>query len=90
MNDVFQFVEKPYSLRSNEHFKIERFRTTRYGSEHSSEAPSYLGPKLWQLVPTELKSITSLAEFKKKIKNWFPENCPSRLCKVYIHHVGFI
>ena len=32
MNDVFKFVEKPYPLRTNEHFKMERIRTTIYGS----------------------------------------------------------
>ena len=52
--------------------------------------PSYLGPKLQKLVPNECRTIESLADFKAKIKTWIPENCPCRLCKTYIHPVGFI
>ena len=38
----------------------------------------------------EYKNIDNLSEFKNKIKNWVPQNCPCRLCKTYIHQVGFI
>ena len=86
MSDAFDFVEKPYQLRTDEHIKVERIRTTRYGLE----TPSFIGPKIWKLVPQELKTIENLEEFKKKIKTWVPENCPCRLCKTYIQHVGFI
>ena len=47
-----------------------KIRTTKYGIE----TPSYLGPKLWNLVPNEYKTIESLADFKAKIKTWVPEN----------------
>ena len=86
MKEVFEFIEKPYLLRENEHFKIERIHTSRYGLE----TPSFIGPKLWKLVPQELKSLKTLEEFKKKIKTWVPENCPCKLCKIYIQHIGFI
>ena len=86
MNDVFEFIEKPYSLRTTSHFRSRKIRTTKYGIE----TPSYLGPKLWNLVPNEYKTIESLEDFKAKIKTWVPENCPSRLCKTHIHEVGFI
>ena len=46
MNDVFEFIEKPYSLRTTSHFRLRKIRTTKYGIE----TPSYLGPKLWNLV----------------------------------------
>ena len=39
-NDVFEFMEKPYSLRATSHFRSRTIRTTRYGIE----TPSYLGP----------------------------------------------
>ena len=86
MNDVFEFIEKPYSLRTTSHFRSRKIRTTKYGIE----TPSCPGPKLWNLVPNEYKTIKSLADFKAKIKTWVPENCPCRLCKTYIHQVGFI
>ena len=64
MNDAFKFIEKLYSLRTTSHFRSRKIRTTKYGIE----TPSYLGPKLWNLVPNEYKTIESLADFKAKIK----------------------
>ena len=72
MNDFFEFIEKPYSLRTTSHFRSRKIRTTKYGTE----TPSYLGPKLWNLVPNEYKTIESLEDFKAKIKT-------CRLCKTY-------
>ena len=34
---------------------------------------SYLGPKIWDLVPKELKELSSLSAFKKAIKKWKPQ-----------------
>ena len=86
MNDVFEFIEKPYSLRTTSHFKSRKILTTKYGIE----TPCYLCSKVWNLVPNEYKTIESLEDFMAKIKTWIPENCPCRLCKIYIHQVGFI
>ena len=70
MNDVFEFIEKRYSLRTTSYFRSRKIRTTKYGIE----TPSYLGPKLWNLAPNEYKTIESHADFKAKIKTWVPEN----------------
>ena len=68
MNDILEFIEKPYSLRKTSHFRPRKIRTTKYGIE----TPSYLDPKLSNLVPNEYKTIKSLADFKAKIKFWVP------------------
>ena len=81
-SDKYHFIISYHSL----HFRSRKIRTKKYGIE----TPSYLGPKLWNLVPNEYKTIESLADFKVKIKTWGPENCPCKLCKTYIHQVGFI
>ena len=86
MNNLSDFIEKPYSLRKTSPFRSRKIRTTNY----DIETPSYLSPKLWNLVPNDYKTIESVAGFKVKIKTWVPENCTSRLCKIYIHQVGFI
>ena len=86
MNDVFEFIEKPYSLRAASHFRSRKICATKYGTE----TPSYLGSKLWNLVPNEYKTIQSLKDFKEKTKTWVPKNCSCRLYKTYIHKVGFI
>ena len=79
-----------FSLSKNhtpyEQLRSRKIRTTKYGIETSS----YLGPKLWNLVPNEYKTIESLEDLKAKIKTWAPENCPCRLRKTYLHQVSFI
>ena len=64
MNDVFEFIEKPYSLRTTSHFRSRKIRTTKYGIE----TPSHFGHKIRNLVSNEYKTIESLADFKAKIK----------------------
>ena len=48
---------------------------------HGSESISYLGPKIWDIVPLELKELTTAVAFKNGIKEWKPKNCPCRLCR---------
>ena len=50
---------------------------------------SYLAPKMCSLVPNAITSSKSLDVFKSKIKQWEPD-CPCRLCKNYLQHVGLI
>ena len=86
MNNNFQHKQCQYNLRNPESLKRGLAKTVHKGTETFS----FLGPRIWNLVPKELKNITSLSEFKDKIKKWKPDGCPCRLCKVYIHQVGFI
>ena len=86
MNRVFPIAEQNYNLRNNCNFVSRRINTVHYGTE----SLSHLGPNLWRILPDEYKKVKSLNEFKTKIKRWVPENCPCRLCKKYIQHVGFI
>ena len=65
MNDDFEFIETPYSLRIKSHFWSKMIRTTKCGIE----AASYIGPK----------AIKSLKDSMSKRKIWVPENCPCRL-----------
>ena len=51
---------------------------------------SWLGPKIWALIPDDLKNMNSLATFKDKLKEFEFENCPCKLCKEYIQGVGYI
>ena len=60
MDDVFEFIEKTYSLQTTSHLRSKKILTTKY----VIEALSYLGPKLWNLVANEYKTIESLADFK--------------------------
>ena len=76
----------PYDLRNNKSFKRKRVNSV----QHNTESGSYLGPKIWDLVPDEIKKSESLNALKFKIKRCIPEECPCRICKLYLGQVGFI
>ena len=51
-----------------------------------SEMLSHLAPKIWELLPEEIKKLESVASIKK----WKPANCSCRLCRTYIFQAGFV
>ena len=57
---------------------------------HGSESITFLGPKIWNILPERLENTNSVEAFKLQIKKWKPENCSCRLCKVYVQNVGFV
>ena len=71
MNEIFQLKENSIYC-SKFPFKSRNVRTVAYGTE----TLSYLGPKIWSLIPDTIKAAKSLNEFKSKIKLWKPVNCP--------------
>ena len=77
INDIFQTRECNYNLRTKRQFKSHCVKTVHCGTE----SLSFLGPKLWRILPQEYKDIDNLTEFKTKIKAWVPESCPCRLCR---------
>ena len=87
MNDIFELQNPSYNLRSScNQFRRENVKTVHYGIQ----SVRYLSPKIWELVPNDIKYSNSLSKFKKLIKSWKPEACPCRLCKTYIAQAGFI
>ena len=67
-------------------FKGHNVRTVYYGTE----TISFRGPKIWALVPEDIRASNTIEEFKSKIKGWGPEGCTCRLCKVYVQNIGFL
>ena len=83
------FLEKQYDgppLRSQTDFKLPKVKSVYDGTD----SLRFLGPKIWNIVPDNLKGITSLETFKIQIKKWIPTNCPCRICKPYVHGIGYI
>ena len=77
MTEVSEIKEPHYNLRSEAtHYYIQYVR--------------HLGPKIWNIVPQNIRKSNSLSEFKSSIKFWKSDTCPCRLCKSYIAQVGFI
>ena len=86
VRQLYQSRNNDYNLRQFSQFELPNVRRVLCGTE----SISFLGPKIWNIVPNEFKKETSLHAFKKLIKKWQPENCPCRLCKSYIQNLGFI
>ena len=85
MKQVFSLKKNvPYCTKFP--FKTRNVRTVAYGTN----TLSFLGPKIWSIVPTAIKESKSLVEFKREIRKWIPERCPCRLCFTYITDLGFV
>ena len=54
------------------------------------ESISYLGPKIWEIIPSEIQACETFFEFNIKVKSLNPINCPCKLCKTYIGGAGYV
>ena len=86
MNGVFDIIESPYPLGNELRFKSKNIRTVRYGIETAA----FVSSRIWSYMPSELKESMSLNKFRSKIKTWKPENCPCKLCKIYLQRIGYL
>ena len=59
MQELFTEKNDKYDLRNKRSWESYNVRTVSYGTE----TIRYSGPKIWELVPTEIKESASLAEF---------------------------
>ena len=50
---------------------------------------SYFAPKVWDMIPLEIKIINSLQKFKSEIRKWAPENCSCYLCRPCLENLEF-
>ena len=64
MKDIFSINRNSYNLGQISQFSRPRINTMYHGTESISN----LGPKIWDLVPSNLKEIIDLDKFKKDIK----------------------
>ena len=77
MKDVFLLNNSlSYNTRNRRTFHSRPIRSVTYGSE----TLSHLAPKIWELVPTRMKSLKCVASFKSAVKKWKLSDCPCRLC----------
>ena len=72
-------------LLTRSYFSKEMLKTVRC----DLETMSYTSPKIWDLVPNEMKQVTPLNELKTKIKIWKLENGPCRLSRSYLPELTF-
>ena len=58
-------------------FCLPPARTVHYGHD----SLGYLGYRIWNLIPENIKQKQSVSGFKEAIKSWIPSTCPCRLCQ---------
>ena len=86
MPDLFKEVTHPYSLRNGLIYGSYKIKTVRYGTE----TITYLGPKIWSIIPDEIRESPSSETFRQKINLW-----KSRFClfacfiKVYQQKISY-
>ena len=74
------------NFRKNSTSETRNVKFVYYGLE----TISFLDPKIWELLPSDIKDSENLNIIKSNIKSLKPENCPCRLCRLYIGDIGFI
>ena len=67
-------------------FITHNVKTVSWGTE----SLRHIGPKVWLIIPDNIKNINTLRLFKNKIREWKPKNCPCRLCKTFVSGIGFL
>ena len=73
MNNLFE--DKDYSvpnLHSKTEYQLPKINSVLYGEN----SVRYLGLKIWDIIPRELKSLESLGKFKSAIKTWDTSKMP--------------
>ena len=86
IQELFKEHVNSYDLREKRCWEISKARTVHFGTE----TIRFRGPIIWEMLPTDIKESNNLQEFKTKVKKWKPDDCMCRLCKTYIHNLGFI
>ena len=89
MNEIFEQQNISFSFRSSSNqLRREKIKTAQ--SHNDLQSVRYLGQKIWELLPSNIKYSNSASKFKKLIKSRKLEVCPWRLCKTYIALIEFI
>ena len=83
-NEIFVKSNNVYKLRKPSEFVRPKVHIVFHGKE----SISYLGPEIWDMIPLEMKNLTTISAFKMEVKNSKLENCPCKLytkCRFYIN-----
>ena len=66
LTELFEEKHLTYDMRDNDNFNIPNFKSVKYGKK----SLMYYGPKLWSMIPLEIKNAVSLSAFKSAITKW--------------------
>ncbi len=78
MKDMFQVKEIPYDLRDDQILVQPTFKKISYGKNTFR----YYGSHIWNSLPIEFKTSTSLDIFKEHLKSWDGPKCKCPMCDI--------
>ena len=82
MSDIFSVVDNPRNTRGSVHKLELPFKTTNMGQK----AISYIGPRVWNKLPSDCKLENNPNKFKHKIKAQFFQNIQRINDDIYIYY----
>ena len=85
MNDIFQPTAVSYNLRSQIDFTRPNVNSEHFGIS----SLRYMAPKVWDMVPNDMKNVNDIETFKNNIRKWKPANCHCKLYLDYASCVGY-
>ena len=86
MNDLFWKRNVTEDFRKNSTFEERKVKYVYYGEE----TISFIGSKIWELVPSNINDSENVNIFKSNIKSWKPENRTCALYRLYIANIWLI
>ena len=76
--EIFHGREINYESRNFVQFSVPYI----WSVHHRTVSVSHLGPKIWEIIPNEIKELLFLNSFKNGIRKWKPSNWTCRHVKI--------
>ena len=83
--DIFPHRLVDYYLRTQTDLIKPSTNFTRYGLK----SLNVFALKVWDMIPDEIKSSSTVEIFKNKI-NWWPIDCDCHICRTHISNIGYV
>ena len=84
MSELLDLQNIEYKFCSQTDFSLGAVYTTNYGLQWLR----YFAPKIWNMIPADIRNVKNISEFTLKIKSWIPDACPFILSWPYTCQVG--
>ena len=78
--DIFPLWSVDYNLRKQTDFIKASTNTTRYGLK----SLNFFASNVWDMIPDEIKSSSTVEILKNKIRKWWPSDCDCQICRTYV------
>ena len=85
MSELFNLRNINYDFRSQTDFELGSIYAIAYGVR----SLKYFAPKIWNIVPIDIRNSDSLSEFTTKIKSGKAVTCPCNLWRTFVGQVGY-